>query len=102
MTDAQVWLTNLFFTSPCRIRVPWPFQWGSPLFDAGEAFAMMMASFVALVEVCFTPSQHNSHIFNIEFFLLFVLILPCCPWFNLFINGKKTVNRRFYCRLKIC
>ncbi|KAF2535976.1 hypothetical protein F2Q68_00021056 [Brassica cretica] len=50
MTDAQVWLTNLFFTSPCRIRVPWPFQWGSPLFDAGEAFAMMMASFVALVE----------------------------------------------------
>ncbi|XP_010532270.1 PREDICTED: nucleobase-ascorbate transporter 5 isoform X2 [Tarenaya hassleriana] len=32
------------------IRVPWPFQWGAPLFDAGEAFAMMMASFVALVE----------------------------------------------------
>ncbi|XP_019086037.1 PREDICTED: nucleobase-ascorbate transporter 5-like [Camelina sativa] len=36
------------------IRVPWPFQWGAPSFDAGEAFAMMMASFVALVEVCFT------------------------------------------------
>lgn len=35
-----------------RIRVPWPFQWGAPSFDAGEAFAMMMASFVALVEVC--------------------------------------------------
>lgn len=32
------------------IRVPWPFQWGAPSFDAGEAFAMMMASFVALVE----------------------------------------------------
>ncbi|CAF2320894.1 BnaA10g05590D [Brassica napus] len=32
------------------IRVPWPFQWGTPLFDAGESFAMMMASFVALVE----------------------------------------------------
>ncbi|KAJ0106654.1 hypothetical protein Patl1_17982 [Pistacia atlantica] len=32
------------------IRVPWPFQWGAPAFDAGEAFAMMMASFVALVE----------------------------------------------------
>lgn len=44
-----------FYTySLCRIRVPWPFQWGAPLFDAGEAFAMMMASFVALVEVCFT------------------------------------------------
>uniref|UniRef100_A0A2P2M7N6 Nucleobase-ascorbate transporter 6 n=1 Tax=Rhizophora mucronata TaxID=61149 RepID=A0A2P2M7N6_RHIMU len=33
------------------IRVPYPFQWGAPSFDAGEAFAMMMASFVALVEV---------------------------------------------------
>ncbi|KAF5459862.1 hypothetical protein F2P56_019776 [Juglans regia] len=32
------------------IRVPYPFQWGTPSFDAGEAFAMMMASFVALVE----------------------------------------------------
>ncbi|KAK8576467.1 hypothetical protein V6N13_032389 [Hibiscus sabdariffa] len=32
------------------IRVPYPFQWGAPSFDAGEAFAMMMASFVALVE----------------------------------------------------
>ncbi|KAI4326687.1 hypothetical protein MLD38_031974 [Melastoma candidum] len=32
------------------IRVPYPFQWGGPSFDAGEAFAMMMASFVALVE----------------------------------------------------
>ncbi|KAL8118299.1 hypothetical protein AgCh_016001 [Apium graveolens] len=32
------------------IRVPYPFQWGAPSFDAGEAFAMMMATFVALVE----------------------------------------------------
>jgi hypothetical protein len=33
--------------------VPYPFQWGAPTFDAGEAFAMMAASFVALVEVCY-------------------------------------------------
>ncbi|KAL8457708.1 hypothetical protein ACS0TY_035538 [Phlomoides rotata] len=32
------------------IRVPYPFQWGAPSFDAGEAFAMMMAAFVVLVE----------------------------------------------------
>ncbi|KAH0672118.1 hypothetical protein AABB24_009278 [Solanum stoloniferum] len=32
------------------IRVPYPFQWGAPTFDAGEAFAMMAGSFVALVE----------------------------------------------------
>lgn len=32
------------------IRIPYPFQWGAPTFDAGEAFAMMAVSFVALVE----------------------------------------------------
>ncbi|ESW10103.1 hypothetical protein PHAVU_009G181000 [Phaseolus vulgaris] len=32
------------------IRIPYPFQWGAPSFDAGEAFAMMMAAFVSLVE----------------------------------------------------
>ncbi|XP_022891532.1 nucleobase-ascorbate transporter 6-like [Olea europaea var. sylvestris] len=32
------------------IRVPCPFQWGAPTFNAGESFAMMAASFVALVE----------------------------------------------------
>ncbi|OWM76028.1 nucleobase-ascorbate transporter 6-like isoform X2 [Punica granatum] len=32
------------------IRFPYPFQWGAPTFDAGESFAMMAASFVALVE----------------------------------------------------
>eukprot|EP00268_Persea_americana_P012080 TRINITY_DN1506_c0_g1_i3.p1 TRINITY_DN1506_c0_g1~~TRINITY_DN1506_c0_g1_i3.p1 ORF type:complete len:541 (+),score=79.64 TRINITY_DN1506_c0_g1_i3:1129-2751(+) len=32
------------------IRVPYPFQWGAPTFDAGDVFAMMMASFVTLVE----------------------------------------------------
>ncbi|KAG6506591.1 nucleobase-ascorbate transporter 6-like [Zingiber officinale] len=32
------------------IRVPYPFQWGAPSFNAGEAFAMMAASLVVLVE----------------------------------------------------
>ncbi|KAL1222801.1 Nucleobase-ascorbate transporter 8 [Cardamine amara subsp. amara] len=32
------------------IRVPYPFQWGAPTFNAGEVFAMMAASFVSLVE----------------------------------------------------
>ncbi|KAK2428334.1 Nucleobase-ascorbate transporter 7 [Trifolium repens] len=32
------------------IYVPYPFQWGAPTFNAGEAFAMMAASFVALIE----------------------------------------------------
>lgn len=44
-------LTCLCFVN--RIRVPYPFQWGGPTFDAGESFAMMAASFAALIEVCF-------------------------------------------------
>ncbi|CAA7393615.1 unnamed protein product [Spirodela intermedia] len=32
------------------IRVPYPLQWGRPTFNAGEGFAMMVASLVALVE----------------------------------------------------
>ncbi|KAL2349372.1 hypothetical protein Fmac_003372 [Flemingia macrophylla] len=32
------------------IRIPYPFQWGAPTFDASEAFATMAASLVSLVE----------------------------------------------------
>ncbi|KAG2704056.1 hypothetical protein I3760_06G166500 [Carya illinoinensis] len=32
------------------IRVPYPFQWGSPTFNAGDALAIMAASFVAIIE----------------------------------------------------
>lgn len=32
------------------IYIPYPFQWGSPTFNAGEAFAMMAASFVSIFE----------------------------------------------------
>ncbi|XP_072989374.1 nucleobase-ascorbate transporter LPE1-like isoform X1 [Typha latifolia] len=32
------------------IRVPYPFQWGRPIFFAGDAFAMMAASFASLIE----------------------------------------------------
>lgn len=32
------------------IRFPYPFQWGGPTFHAGNAFAVMAATFVAVVE----------------------------------------------------
>ncbi|XP_057427807.1 nucleobase-ascorbate transporter 4 [Lotus japonicus] len=32
------------------IRVPYPFQWGRPSFDAGDTFAMVAASLVAIIE----------------------------------------------------
>ncbi|KAF7830535.1 putative nucleobase-ascorbate transporter 10 [Senna tora] len=40
---------GLISSSPW-IYIPYPFQWGSPTFNAGEAFAMMAASLVALFE----------------------------------------------------
>ncbi|CAN6450142.1 unnamed protein product [Victoria cruziana] len=40
---------GLIHSSPW-IRVPYPFQWGSPTFNAGEVFAVMVASFVVLIE----------------------------------------------------
>lgn len=42
-----------FYIAICRVRVPYPFQWGRPTFNAGDVFAMMAASFVAIVEVRF-------------------------------------------------
>ncbi|GLT71168.1 hypothetical protein SLA2020_432050 [Shorea laevis] len=41
--------TGLFTAAPW-IYFPYPFQWGSPTFHAGEAFAMIAASFVSLFE----------------------------------------------------
>lgn len=37
--------------SKCRIRFPYPLQWGIPNVDAGHVFMMMAAVFVSLVEV---------------------------------------------------
>lgn len=46
----SLWKISVFFIV-FRIRVPYPFQWGSPSFNAGDAFAMGAASLVALIEV---------------------------------------------------
>ncbi|TYK14734.1 putative nucleobase-ascorbate transporter 10 [Cucumis melo var. makuwa] len=43
---------GLLSTAPW-IYIPYPFQWGGPTFNAGEAFAMMAASVVSLFEVKF-------------------------------------------------
>ncbi|XP_044488781.1 nucleobase-ascorbate transporter 4-like isoform X2 [Mangifera indica] len=32
------------------IRIPYPFQWGLPSFNAGDSFAMMASSLVAIIE----------------------------------------------------
>ncbi|CAI9757483.1 unnamed protein product [Fraxinus pennsylvanica] len=50
-TSCRTDRAGLIDSSPW-IRVPYPFQWGAPSFDAGEGFAMMMAAFVSLVESC--------------------------------------------------
>jgi hypothetical protein len=35
----------------CRVRFPYPFQWGYPIFCFQDCFAMMAASFASLIEV---------------------------------------------------
>ncbi|KAJ6801958.1 nucleobase-ascorbate transporter 6-like [Iris pallida] len=41
--------SGLISASPW-VRIPYPFQWGSPYFYAGDVFAMMAASFASLIE----------------------------------------------------
>ena len=50
-------------SAPSRVRFPYPFQWGYPIFFFQDCLAMMAAAFVSLVEVC---SLCNHHV--IEFF----------------------------------
>ncbi|KAF6147556.1 hypothetical protein GIB67_014675 [Kingdonia uniflora] len=40
---------NLISSAPW-IKIPYPIQWGAPTFDAGHAFGMMAAAFVAMIE----------------------------------------------------
>lgn len=87
----------------CRIRIPYPFQWGAPSFDAGEAFAMMMAAFVALVEVISFirsfSSKHSFFFLLIDFLLhttaiqLYSTFIVCHKWFICFPEGQwKQLN----------
>ena len=43
----------LMYMKNFRVRIPYPFQWGGPTFDAGDVFGVMAAAFAALVEVSF-------------------------------------------------
>lgn len=43
---------NLICLWTCRIRFPYPFQWGRPTVNASDVLIMGAAVFVALVEVC--------------------------------------------------
>ena len=43
----------------CRIKIPYPLQWGAPSFDAGHAFGMMAAVLVSLIEVACVYSCHR-------------------------------------------
>lgn len=42
------WKTSSIFR---RVKVPYPLQWGRPSFHGSDAFAMIAASYVAIVEV---------------------------------------------------
>ncbi|KAL5820795.1 hypothetical protein ACOSQ3_022677 [Xanthoceras sorbifolium] len=65
------------------IRLLWPFQWGAPSFDAGEAFATMMATFVALVEVHF-----------LTFVMLFIIIIIINAFYCLRQIASTAINSK--------
>lgn len=50
----------LEFLLLCRIKIPYPLQWGAPTFDAGHAFGMMAAVLVSLIEVVLLPQNKGS------------------------------------------
>lgn len=54
---------NVAVLNHCRVRVPYPFQWGGPTFDAGDVFGVMTAAFASLIEVSFLLlfMQESSH-----------------------------------------
>lgn len=41
-----------------RVKIPYPLQWGRPSFHASDAFAMIAASYVAIVEVLINIPAH--------------------------------------------
>lgn len=43
---------DLFYYSMCRIRFPYPFQWGRPTVNVSDVVVMTAAAFVSLIEVC--------------------------------------------------
>jgi nucleobase transporter 1/2 len=48
----QAAICNLFLDPfAFRIKIPYPFQWGTPIFTAGHSFGMMGAVLVAAFEV---------------------------------------------------
>ena len=44
-------LQTYFALHSFRVRIPYPFQWGGPTFDAGDVFGVMTAAFASLIEV---------------------------------------------------
>lgn len=46
-----IFLKCVLSVTMCRIKIPYPLQWGAPSFDAGHAFGMMAAVLVSLIEV---------------------------------------------------
>ncbi|MBA0771606.1 hypothetical protein Gotri_007099 [Gossypium trilobum] len=50
LISAAPWLAKSSVCCTYRIRFPYPFQWGRPRFNAGDAVAVIAASFVAIIE----------------------------------------------------
>ncbi|KAG8493316.1 hypothetical protein CXB51_010690 [Gossypium anomalum] len=68
---------GLISTAPW-IYFPYPFQWGSPTFNAGDAIVMMAPAFVSLFELQDMVVLHLSH--------LLLLVVVLVGWYGLFLK----------------
>lgn len=50
MSSASIFCWRVCLVA-CRIKVPYPFQWGTPIFRASSVFGMMGAALVSAAEV---------------------------------------------------
>jgi len=63
-----------------RVRIPYPLQWGRPSFHGSDAFAMMAATYVAIVEVYYCFSSHFWFAEGFSFLIDHLFLLNFFQW----------------------
>jgi len=77
-----------------RVRVPYPFQWGSPTFDVGDVFGIMAAAYASLIEVTFSALLNC---FVYFFHLLKICSLFIYPFIQYIFIPTRSPTRSGFC-----
>lgn len=96
-------LCQQIYCSCCRIRFPFPFQYGGPTFNAGDAFAVMAAALVALIEVqCHSLNDWSYGNVSVRMITLSERCLQKSDKSSFFFSFHSAVNSDIYRSIKIC